>query len=92
MGRIEGQRVYHNNKPLMIISFFQVHRDPRGGGSRRQDYPPPGVPPQLAAADPDKAELIRQVLQLSDVQIAALPPEQQASILDLKRQLGNVPK
>jgi len=69
-----------------------VHRDPRGGGSRRQDYPPPGVPPQLAAADPDKAELIRQVLQLSDVQIAALPPEQQASILDLKRQLGNVPK
>ena len=57
-----------------------------------EDFPSRGVPPQLAAADPEKAELIRQVLQLSDVQIAALPIEQQASIRDLKSQLGNVPR
>jgi cleavage stimulation factor subunit 2 len=35
-----------------------------------------------------QAQLIMQVLQLSDEQIAALPPEQRQSILVLKEQIA----
>ncbi|KAK6627935.1 hypothetical protein RUM43_002177 [Polyplax serrata] len=59
-----------------------------------------GVPPQRAVAggmcpnlgnavsDQEKAALIMQVLQLSDEQIAMLPPEQRQSILVLKEQIA----
>ena len=74
-------------------------RDPRGsGGPRRHmdegpsNMPPHGIPPQLASSDPDKAALIMQVLQLTDQQIAMLPAEQRASILELKKQIANTPK
>ncbi|KAM8705108.1 hypothetical protein ACLKA7_009553 [Drosophila subpalustris] len=40
------------------------------------------------ASDQEKAALIMQVLQLSDDQIAQLPPEQRASILVLKEQIA----
>lgn len=40
------------------------------------------------ASDQEKAALIMQVLQLSDEQIAMLPPEQRASILVLKEQIA----
>merc|ERR1712050_392686 len=78
-------------------------RDPRGGSGPRRpphmdtaggpgDAPPPAgpasVPSQFANSDPDKAQLIMQVLQLTDAQIAMLPAEQQASILELKKQIG----
>ena len=70
-------------------------RDPRGGSSRRHEIPPvpdvPGLPPQipaaLAASDPDKAQLILQVMQIPDEQIAMLPAEQRQSILQLKKEL-----
>ena len=72
-------------------------RDPRdrGGSSRRHEIPPvpdvPGLPPQipaaLAASDPDKAQLIMQVMQIPDEQIAMLPAEQRQSILQLKKEL-----
>ena len=63
----------------------------RGGGG-----PPMGgggggggaLPPHLANADPEKAELIMQVLKLTDEQIALLPDEQKRSILELKRQIN----
>lgn len=45
-----------------------------------------GVPP--GASDQEKAALIMQVLQLSDEQIAMLPPEQRNSILVLKEQIA----
>jgi hypothetical protein len=78
------------------------HRDPRAGGSRRDPrdcgppqggagevgHLPPGIPPQLASSDPDKTRLIMQVLQLTDAQIAMLPREQQASIMELKKQIA----
>ena len=72
-------------------------RDPRGGGNSRRPHmeagppggPPPGVPPQFAKNDPEKAQLIRQVLQLTPEQIAMLPAEQQASIMELKKQIEN---
>lgn len=53
----------------------------RGGG---------GVPSGLPndASDQEKAALIMQVLQLSDEQIAMLPPEQRTSILVLKEQIA----
>jgi cleavage stimulation factor subunit 2 len=45
-------------------------------------------PAQIQAADREKAELIMQVLQLRDDQIAMLPPEQRHSILILKEQIA----
>lgn len=53
---------------------------PTGGGV------PSAIPP--AASDQEKAALIMQVLQLSDEQIAMLPPEQRQSILVLKEQIA----
>lgn len=50
--------------------------------------PPPQLPPHLAGADPEKAQLIMQVLQLTDEQIAMLPPEQRQSIMVLKEQIN----
>lgn len=47
---------------------------------------PSGIPND--ASDQEKAALIMQVLQLSDEQIAMLPPEQRASILVLKEQIA----
>ncbi|KAG6453367.1 hypothetical protein O3G_MSEX008124 [Manduca sexta] len=59
---------------------------------------PPGMPSAAqarniqgipsGASDQEKAALIMQVLQLSDEQIALLPPEQRASILMLKEQIA----
>ncbi|KAF2360869.1 RNA recognition motif domain [Trinorchestia longiramus] len=78
-------------------------RDPRGRGGppSSEDFPrgppssntgpPSGLPANitsgLAGHDQEKASLIMQVLQLSDEQIRMLPPEQQASILQLKEQI-----
>lgn len=45
-----------------------------------------GIPSN--ASDQEKAALIMQVLQLSDEQIAMLPPDQRASILVLKEQIA----
>lgn len=76
-------------------------RDPRasrrGGpvGDERHGEPshfPPGIPAELASSDPDKAQLIMQVLQLTDEQIRMLPAEQQVSILELKKQIASGPK
>ncbi|XP_017776062.1 PREDICTED: cleavage stimulation factor subunit 2 tau variant-like [Nicrophorus vespilloides] len=51
----------------------------------------PGMSPNIGpsgASDQEKAALIMQVLQLSDEQIAMLPPEQRNSILVLKEQIA----
>jgi len=53
--------------------------------------PPPQLPPHLAGADPEKAQLIMQVLQLTDEQIAVLEPEQRQSIMVLKEQINQNP-
>ncbi|KAK8732852.1 hypothetical protein OTU49_006962 [Cherax quadricarinatus] len=67
---------------------------PIGGPSQpppRVVPPPPAapttLPASLAGQDQEKASLIMQVLQLSDEQIKMLPPEQRASILQLKEQI-----
>ncbi|XP_044728603.1 cleavage stimulation factor subunit 2 isoform X2 [Chrysoperla carnea] len=52
---------------------------------------PVGLSPNIGpsgASDQEKAALIMQVLQLSDDQIAMLPPEQRTSILVLKEQIA----
>ncbi|XP_062541071.1 cleavage stimulation factor subunit 2 tau variant [Armigeres subalbatus] len=82
----------------------QGPKDPRqqAGGSNRPPAPPSsssmaaasaaaaassnGIPND--ASDQEKAALIMQVLQLSDEQIAMLPPEQRTSILVLKEQIA----
>lgn len=62
----------------------QVVPPPQQPQSRQQL--PSGIPND--ASDQEKAALIMQVLQLSDEQIAMLPPEQRASILVLKEQIA----
>ncbi|KAG8178440.1 hypothetical protein JTE90_016112 [Oedothorax gibbosus] len=62
--------------------------DPRKAQSMR---PPVGVPPPIdpnIPEDEEKAALIMQVLQLSEEQIAMLPPEQRQSIMVLKEQIA----
>ncbi|PVD28624.1 hypothetical protein C0Q70_11217 [Pomacea canaliculata] len=44
--------------------------------------------PMISAQDQEKAALIMQVLQLTDQQIAMLPPDQRQSILILKEQIS----
>ncbi|XP_041351292.1 cleavage stimulation factor subunit 2-like [Gigantopelta aegis] len=48
----------------------------------------PGAGTQISAQDQEKAALIMQVLQLTDQQIAMLPPDQRQSILILKEQIS----
>lgn len=75
----------------------------QAGGSNRPPVPPPSSSSMAAASaaaaassngipndasDQEKAALIMQVLQLSDEQIAMLPPEQRTSILVLKEQIA----
>lgn len=53
---------------------------------------PPQLPPQQQQAqqsneDQEKTELIMRVLQLTDAQIAQLPPEQRQSVLLLRQQI-----
>lgn len=72
--------------------------DPRSQSKMSQQQMPPGMPSVAqartiqgipsGASDQEKAALIMQVLQLSDEQIALLPPEQRASILMLKEQIA----
>ena len=59
---------------------------PQGGAGRG-----PQLPAHLAGADPEKAQLIMQVLQLTDEQIAVLPAEQRQSIMVLKEQIKQGP-
>lgn len=70
----------------------QRNMDPRvkaqgAGGPPNRGGPGP-VLPTADTSDQEKAALIMQVLQLSDEQIAILPPEQRASILVLKEQIS----
>lgn len=76
---------------------FDPRRDPRagGGGPSQQGPPPQGRPgplgnqsPMQLQQDQEKQALIMQVLQLSDEQIAVLPPDQRNSILLLKSQIA----
>ena len=61
-------------------------------GRSSQQGPPSQMPPHLAGADPARRQLLMQVLQLPDDQIAMLPADQRASILELKKQINSYPK
>ncbi|XP_026461228.1 uncharacterized protein LOC113362949 [Ctenocephalides felis] len=73
-----------------------ARNDPRLARGIMPTRPPPTsmAPPRPAPAsnapttDQDKTALIMQVLQLSDEQIALLPPDQRSSILLLKEQIA----
>ncbi|XP_013194037.1 cleavage stimulation factor subunit 2 tau variant [Amyelois transitella] len=76
----------------------RVRSDPRTQPKMPPQQMPPGMPSMAqarmiqgipsGASDQEKAALIMQVLQLSDEQIALLPPEQRTSILMLKEQIA----
>lgn len=80
----------------------QMSGPPRPTGPPLQGPPPPIATPQrtpvpasgspaqsqISAQDQEKAALIMQVLQLSEQQIAMLPPEQRQSIMVLKDQIA----
>ncbi|KAK4305974.1 hypothetical protein Pmani_022167 [Petrolisthes manimaculis] len=88
-----------NRDPRASRPNYPQDKDFRSGGSQpppaRSGGPPPPppaaaaptLPANLAGQDQEKASLIMQVLQLSDEQIKMLPPEQRASILQLKEQI-----
>lgn len=59
---------------------------PSSSASNRVPNVPTGIPND--ASDNEKAQLIMQVLQLSDEQIAMLSPDQRASIMVLKEQIA----
>lgn len=83
-------------------SDFGSSRDPRSRDPRAiRNSAPSGpssasaasaLPSQFAGADPEKAELIMQVLKLTDEQIALLPHDQRQSILQLKKQVDQMNK
>lgn len=89
-------------RPIPVSAPFQTdprqRADPRVKPQQQQQQPQPVPPTQLPnriptgipndASDQEKAALIMQVLQLSDEQIAMLPPEQRSSILVLKEQIA----
>ncbi|XP_054921945.1 uncharacterized protein CstF64 isoform X2 [Dermacentor andersoni] len=65
--------------------------DPRMAGAAAGGRPGPpaaAANPVISAQDQEKAALIMQVLQLSDQQIALLPPDQRQSIMVLKEQIA----
>lgn len=64
----------------------QQAQQPSSSAPSRVPNVPTGIPND--ASDNEKAQLIMQVLQLSDEQIAMLSPEQRASILVLKEQIA----
>lgn len=68
----------------------QTNQPPPQQPSSAANRAPPNVPTGIPndASDNEKAQLIMQVLQLSDEQIAMLSPEQRASILVLKEQIA----
>ncbi|EWC46467.1 hypothetical protein DRE_04190 [Drechslerella stenobrocha 248] len=53
-----------------------------------QQYQPAPTPqPQPPPMDPQKAQLIQQVMSLTPEQIMSLPPDQQAAVLQLRQQI-----
>ncbi|EPS37837.1 hypothetical protein H072_8442 [Dactylellina haptotyla CBS 200.50] len=52
-----------------------------------QYQPPPAPPPTQPQIDPQKAQLIQQVMSLTQEQIMSLPPDQQAAIMQLRQQI-----
>lgn len=72
----------HPMQPAPAPAAPLMHSQP----SQAQSRLAAGIPSN--ASDQEKAALIMQVLQLSDEQIAMLPPEQRASILVLKEQIA----
>lgn len=67
----------------------QISQPPISAAQQQLALPnriPTGIPND--SSDKEKAQLIMQVLQLSDEQIAMLPPEQRSSILVLKDQIA----
>ncbi|XP_063388863.1 cleavage stimulation factor subunit 2 tau variant [Cydia fagiglandana] len=98
---VETQEISYPRDPRLAGNFNSDPRvrnaDPRTQPKMPQQMPPgmpsvaqartiQGIP--SGASDQEKAALIMQVLQLSDEQIALLPPEQRASILMLKEQIA----
>lgn len=69
--------------PQPVVPTTTVTPRPLGGGPTMSPISTGG-----GASDQEKAALIMQVLQLSDEQIAMLPPEQRQSILVLKEQIA----
>jgi len=79
-----------NGMPNMRNPPPMLPGGPPGGGSSGPagSFGSNQLPPHLAGADPEKAQLIMQVLQLTDEQIAMLPPQQRESIMVLKEQIN----
>lgn len=80
--RVKSQQHQPHSMQQATAPAVPLHSQPSPAQSRLAA----GIPSN--ASDQEKAALIMQVLQLSDEQIAMLPPEQRASILVLKEQIA----
>ncbi|XP_021928821.1 cleavage stimulation factor subunit 2 tau variant isoform X2 [Zootermopsis nevadensis] len=74
--------------PLPVVAPRPPQPGVPGALGPRPAGGPTVSPISAGASDQEKAALIMQVLQLSDEQIAMLPPEQRQSILVLKEQIA----
>ncbi|GFX81264.1 cleavage stimulation factor subunit 2 [Trichonephila clavipes] len=81
-------RMPANTRAPVASSAPPAGASPNTVPAPRQPVPTPVGAPTKVPEDQEKAALIMQVLQLSDEQIAMLPPEQRQSIIVLKEQLA----
>ncbi|KAF8764263.1 cleavage stimulation factor subunit 2-like [Argiope bruennichi] len=93
--RVEDPRKFPTSGVPVSAQMSANTRTPTVSSAPTGLIPTPRLPVPPAAAttskvpeDQEKAALIMQVLQLSDEQIAMLPPEQRQSIIVLKEQLA----
>ncbi|CAG9857328.1 unnamed protein product [Phyllotreta striolata] len=82
-----AQNVIAQSTPTASAISSSLSSGSAGVGSAGANVMSPGIG-GAGATDQEKAALIMQVLQLSDEQIAMLPPEQRNSILVLKEQIA----
>lgn len=73
--RIKSQGMHNNAPPPMSAAQAQALANSR-------------FPAEIPNDDQDKTALIIQVLQLTDDQIAVLPPEQRAAIMKIKEEIA----
>ncbi|KAF3923346.1 hypothetical protein ABW21_db0204103 [Orbilia brochopaga] len=70
-----------------VIESSGAPAAPAAAPPPQQYQPAPPQPPQPPQVDPQKAQLIQQVMALSQEQIMSLPPDQQAAIMQLRQQI-----
>jgi len=86
--RVARQSHFNVDPRRMPPQPHSAHLPPAARDPRLAPAPQASLPSPSLIAEQEKAQLIMQVLQLSDQEINMLPPEQRQSILLLKEQIS----